>query len=156
MAAKPIYLTREKYQKYEGELQYLRDVRRREVAAKFHEVVEEGGEFETTAAYESVISEQAFLEGRIQAITDILSRASVVEARDPDGMVKIGSRVIVQEDGTDPEIFAIVGSTEADSGRGLISWESPLGQALLDHQSGDRVLVRTPGGTLHFTILQVD
>lgn len=152
---KVLYMTPEGHRKLEQELDYLRTVRRNDVARKIHETIEEGGELDENAAYEVVKTEQAFLEGRIQEIIDKLARASIVATHGTSNVIKIGSTVIIQQRDQSPETYMIVGSTEADPRRGKISWESPLGQALLNHQPGDEIEYKAPEGTFRYKILRI-
>jgi transcription elongation factor GreA len=71
------------------------------------------------------------------------------------GVIKLGSQVDLIEKGGHPERYTIVGATEADPGAGVISHESPLGQALLNHAAGDEITVETPGRILNFRIISV-
>jgi transcription elongation factor GreA len=155
MIGKVLYMTPEGHRKLEQELEYLRTVRRSEVARRIHESIEEGGELEENAAYEVAKTEQAFLEGRIQEIVEKLTRASIVETGEPSDLIKIGSSVVIEQKDQSPETYTIVGSTEADPRRGRISWESPLGQALLNHQSGDEIEYKAPDGLFRYKILKI-
>ncbi|MEW6093800.1 MAG: GreA/GreB family elongation factor, partial [Chloroflexota bacterium] len=100
---------------------------------------------------------QAFLEGRIQELDYLLRNAIIVEENDlPKDAVAVGTRVTVQEEGFDPEIFHVVGAKEADPRAGKISNESPIGQALMDHRVGDDVVAETPGGRIKLKILKIE
>lgn len=153
---KEIYLTREGRRKLEEELEHLRTVKREEVAELIASAKEEG-DISENAAYDEAKNQQAFLEGRIRDIKRILNNA--VEIGDGDGqadIVSIGSQVTVVEDGFDEEeTFRIVGSAEANPGKGLISNVSPMGQALLGRRAGDSVSVKSPGGLLSFEIRNI-
>lgn len=155
MANRYIYVTPQGLKKLEDELEFLRSVKRYEVAQRLHEAIEEGGELEENAAYEVAKTEQAFLEGRIREIEEKLSRAIIIEPGVPTGVAQIGSTVIVQENGGDPEVYTIVGASEANSREGLISYESPLGQALISKHAGDEISVKAPVGELRFRIIKV-
>lgn len=155
MAEEEIFLTLEGRRKLEEELEYLCTVRRAEVAARIHSAKEEGDIMEN-AAYDYAKEEQAFVEGRIQALETTLRRATIIEGGSTD-MVCLGACVTVMEQGGDTlETYQIVGSVEADPTKGRISNESPIGKALLDHCVGDEVAVSTPGGVLHFQIISID
>jgi transcription elongation factor GreA len=156
MAHKHIYLTPQGFKKLENELELLRSVKRHELAQRLHEAIEDGGELEENAAYEVAKIEQAFLEGRINAIVEKLGRAILVEPGTLIDEVQIGSTVIVQENGGNPEVFTIVGASEANPKEGLISYESPLGQALLNKHAGEDVIVKAPAGELRFRIIKVN
>lgn len=155
MASKEIFLTPEGRRKLEEELDYLRTVKRPEIARRIQAAKAEG-DISENAGYEEAKNQQAFLEGRILTIENMLKHARMIEDEaGPADRVRLGSWVTVKEGSELPERFRIVGSAEADPGKGLISNESPLGKALLDRTVGDKVLVRTPGGVLHFTIVEI-
>jgi transcription elongation factor GreA len=155
MVSKVIYMTPEGQQKLEQELEYLSTVKRREVAQRLHEAPEDGDGPEDNVAYEVAKNDQAFLEWRIREIEEKLARARLLEPCETVDKVRLGSKVVVQERGGSPETFIIVGTAEALPREGTISYESPLGLALLDHYQGDEILVDAPTGQLHFHILSV-
>jgi transcription elongation factor GreA len=155
MADKILYLTPSGLAKLEYELTYLQTARRKEVADCIRDALEETGDLDDNAAYEAAKLAQSFLEGRIMAIERTLARAQVIEATGPPDIAHIGSKVVVQEENGEPEDFMIVGFSEANSRAGLISYESPLGQALLERRAGEEILVKTPAGVLRFHILSV-
>ena len=150
----PSFLTREGYQKLQEELDYLRTVKRQEVAERLHEAME-GGELIEDAEYEAAKNEQAFVEGRIQELEILLANARVIqEAASPD-VVQVGSRVTIQDGESEPEVYTIVGPAEANPRNGRISNESPLGRALMEHRAGDTVRVDAPGGSFVVRVLKV-
>jgi transcription elongation factor GreA len=156
MAEEAIFVTLEGRYKLEEELEYLRTVRRAEVAERIHSAKEEGDIMEN-AAYDYAKEEQAFVEGRIQALEMTLRKAMIIEGGGSTDEVGLGARVTVMERGGDtPETYQIVGSVEADPTKGRISNESPIGKALLGHGVGDEVAVSTPGGVLHFQIVSIE
>jgi len=132
----PTFLTREGYLKLQEELEYLRTVRRQEVAQRLHEAME-GGELIEDAEYEAAKNEQAFVEGRIQELEMLLANARVIEATTHADLVTLGATVTIQEEGAEPEVYTIVGPAEANPRNGRISNESPLGRALIDRRPGD-------------------
>ena len=155
MAEEAIFLTLGGRRKLEEELEYLCTVRRAEVAERIRSAKEEG-DITENAAYDYAKEEQAFVEGRIQALETTLSKAILIEGGSTDE-VGLGARVTLVERGGDtPETYQIVGSVEADPTRGRISNESPIGKALLGHGVGDEVAVSTPGGVLHFQIVGIE
>ncbi len=155
MAEEGIFLTLEGQHKLEEELEYLRTVRRAEVAERIHSAKEEG-DITENAAYDYAKEEQAFVEGCIQALEMTLRKAIIIEGGSTDE-VGLGTRVTVMERGGDtPETYQIVGSVEADPTNGRISNESPMGKALLSHRVGDEVAVSTPDGILHFQIVSIE
>ncbi|HID87405.1 MAG TPA: transcription elongation factor GreA [Anaerolineae bacterium] len=154
MADKAVFLTPEGKKKLEEELEYLRSVKRLQVAQRIRAAKEDGDVMENVG-YDDAKNEQAFLEGRILTIESILKNAVLIEEEGPSDRVRLGSRVTVVERDGEPETFRIVGSAEADPSNGLISNESPLGKALLGHEVGEEVAVNTPGGLLYFTIVEI-
>jgi len=155
MANQSTVLTREGYEQFEAELNYLRTVRRSEVAGRLQRVFEEGGELTENAEYEDAQSERALVEGRIQELENLLSNAIIIDGDHPNDAVHLGSQVTVQEEGSEPEVFHIVGGAEAVLQKGHISNVSPLGQALLGKRVGDTVVIQTPDGPLTFKIIEI-
>ncbi len=150
----PSFLTREGYLKLQEELEYLRTVRRQEVAQRLHEAME-GGELIEDAEYEAAKNEQAFVEGRIQELEMLLANARVIEATNHADLVTLGATVTIEEEGAEPEVYTIVGPAEANPRNGRISNESPLGRALLDRRPGDVVRVDAPGGSFTVRVVKV-
>jgi transcription elongation factor GreA len=111
------FLTRTGYEKLEQELKYLRTVRRQEVAQRLHQALEEGDILEN-AELEDARNEQAFLEGRILTVENLLRNATIIEENGPREMVGIGSHVTIKESDEPPETYHIVGSAEADPTQG--------------------------------------
>ena len=151
----PSYLTSQGYQKLQEELNYLRTIKRQEVANRLHEAME-GGELIEDAEYEAAKNEQAFIEGRIQELELLLANARIIEETGNMDIAQIAAKVTIQEDDLEPEIYTIVGPAEANPREGRISNESPLGQALIDHRAGDIVTVEAPSGSFTVRILKVE
>ena len=154
MSEKKILITQEGLAKLQAELDELLSVRRQEVATKIKRAREMGGT-ENNAEYDDAKNEQAFVEGRILALENIVRNAVNIESPALPGVVQLGNKVLIQNQDGKIEQFTIVGSTEANPGEGKISNESPVGQALLDREVGDEVEVPTPAGTLKLTIIEV-
>lgn len=152
--SQPIYLTPEGETKLKAELAELTGGRREELSVRLRSAIQMG-DLSENADYHKAKEDQAFLEGRIQEIEAILRMATIVEKRQSD-VVMVGSRVTVQEEGLDPEIFDMVGAKEADPRNGKISNESPIGSALMNHRAGDVVEAQTPGGSIKFKIVKVE
>ena len=155
MTNQETFLTPEGHEKLVEELDYLKTVRRPEVANAIHEAKMDGDVSEN-AGYEEAKRQQAFLEGRIMTIEALLENAVIIKSNGSNDMVSLGSRVTVVEDGFEPESYSIVGSAEANPGDGRISNESPLGRALMGHRAGDRVAFNTPGGEVEVEILRIE
>lgn len=150
------YLTRQGYDKLQEELEYLRTVRRKEVADRLHEALE-GGDLgvDPDAEYEAAKNEQAFVEGRIKELEILLSNAKVVDAPEKADVVQVGAKVTVQEGDFEPEEYVIVGAAEANPREGRVSNESPLGKALLGHKAGDVVKVEAPAGSFTVKVIKL-
>lgn len=150
------YLTREGLREYEERLNYLRNVRRQEVAERLRLALEEGGELVENAEYEDAKNEQAFVEGEIMRLEMILSNAQIIEAG-PKDTIGLGDKVTVQEVGTDNiEVYHLVGAVEANPRAGKISYKSPLGRALMNHHVGDRITVNAPDGDFIFEVKAIE
>ncbi len=156
MSQRLVYMTQQGYERLEKELDYLKKVRRQEVAHRLHNALEEG-ELIENAELEEARREQAFLEGRIYDLEQQLRYAQIINETNLDkDHVTLGSHVLLQEEGAStPEEYQVVGSAEADPAEGKISNESPLGSALLNTKVGDKALVRAPDGDIVFTILEI-
>lgn len=151
------YLTREGYNRLQDELEFLRTVRRQEVADRLHEALE-GGDLgvDPDAEYEAAKNEQAFVEGRIKELEMLLSNARVVDAPEKTDVVVVGTRVTIQEDGAEEEEYVIVGAAEANPREGRISNESPLGRSLMGKRVGDTVSVEAPQGSFSVRVLKLE
>jgi transcription elongation factor GreA len=151
-----MYLTQAGFDKLQEELEYLRTVRRQEVAERLHEAMADGDAgIDNDAEVDAAKNEQAFVEGRIHELEIILSNARIIDENATFDVVEVGAKVEIQEDGTSPEKYTIVGAAEADPQNGYISNESPLGKALLGHKAGDVVTVHAPNGEFTVKVLKV-
>ena len=155
-AEKKNILTYEGLRKLEEELEDLKVVRRKEVADKIKEAREQG-DLSENAEYDAAKDEQREIEARIEELEKILKNADVVVEEDVDvDVINIGCKVKVYDKEYDEELdFRIVGSTEANSRKGRISNESPVGRALLGHVVGDIVEIDTPMGLDRYEILNI-
>ena len=153
-AQKTYFLTPEGKRKLEEELEYLRTVKRQEVARNLRAAIEEG-DLSENAGYEESKRQQALLEGRIREVEALLANARILEEKQGSEVVSLGSRVTIVEEGGSPETYQIVGPAEADPFQGRISNESPLGRELLGHRLGDIVEVETPDGPIRFEIIAI-
>jgi transcription elongation factor GreA len=149
------FLTRDGYKKLKEELEYLKTVRRVEVAQAIHDAKIDGDVMEN-AGYEEAKRQQAFLEGRIMTVEALLKSAVLIESNGCTDTVVLGSRVTVVEAGFDPETYSIVGSAEANPGAGRISNESPLGKALIGHKAGDKVTFAAPSGLVEIKVISIE
>lgn len=153
MNNKPAYLSKDGLEKLREELDEMVNVRRAEVATRIHEA-KEHGDITENAEYEDAKNEQAFVEGRIQALSALIKNAVVIDENHSTTHVQIGSTVTLQsQDGK--ESFTIVGSAEAAPAEGRISNESPVGRALLGKKKGESVVVTVPAGDTSYKILSI-
>ncbi len=150
---KPVYLSAEGLKKLETELEELRTTKRAEVAERIHNAME-FGDFSENSELEQAKNDQAFLEGRILSLEQMLKKAVVIEQNGHHDLVELGSKVTVEADGQRTE-YVIVGSAEAAPGQGRISNESPVGKALLGHRAGETVKLNVPAGSVEMRILGV-
>lgn len=139
------------------ELETLKVVRRKEVAAKMKEAREQG-DLAENAEYDAAKDEQSKIEARIEQIENLIKNAEVVAGgRGKPRKVNVGCAVKVHDEEFNEDLdFSIVGSTEANSLEGKISNESPVGSALIGHKTGDVVTVDTAAGEITYTILSID
>ena len=149
-------LTYEGLKKLEDELQDLKVVKRKEVAQKIKEAREQG-DLSENAEYDAAKDEQRDIEARIEEIEKILKNAEVVVEEDVDlGSINIGCQVRILDIEFDEElVYKIVGSTEANSLKGKISNESPVGKALIGSKVGDTISVETPAGVFQYKVLEI-
>ena len=148
-------LTYEGLQKLESELHNLKVVKRKEVAQKIKEAREQG-DLSENAEYDAAKDEQRDIEARIDEIEKILKNAEVVVEEEVDlDKISVGCRVKILDMEYDEELdYKIVGSTEANSLKGKISNESPVGKALLGAKVGEVVTVETQAGDLNYKVLE--
>ena len=149
-------LTYEGLKKLEDELENLKVVRRKEVSQKIKEAREQG-DLSENAEYDAAKDEQRDIEARIEELEKILKNAEVVVEEEADlDKVSVGCSVKILDCEFDEELeYKIVGSTEANSLKGKISNESPVGKALLGKQVGDTVTVETPAGEFSYKVLSI-
>ena len=149
-------LTYQGLQKLEEELQNLKVVRRKEVAQKIKEAREQG-DLSENAEYDAAKDEQRDIEARIEDIEKILKNAEVVVEEEVElDKIGIGCKVKILDVEENEELeYKIVGSTEANSLKGKISNESPVGKALLGAKIGDVVKVETHVGELEYKVLEI-
>ena len=156
MEEKKNILTREGLKKYEDELHELKVVRRKEVAQKIKDAREQG-DLSENAEYDAAKDEQRDIEARIEELEKILKNVEVVDEEDVTAdHIMIGSKVKIYDIEFDEELsYKVVGSTEANSIKGKISNESPVGKALMGAVVGDIVTVHTPAGESQFKVLEI-
>lgn len=157
MAQTPQILTPAGKAKLQEELAELKGPRREEIARRLKSAIEMG-DLSENADYHAAKEDQGFIEGRIQQIEAILYSATLVEESEINtSIVQIGNTVTVQEENEPEETFFIVGANEANPRERKISYESPMGSALMGHKKGQTVEVVLPNNSiLKIKILKIE
>jgi len=153
---KEIILTREAFAKYQQKLDYYKTHHRKEVAERIKQA-KEFGEIGENSEYEDAKSEQAFIEGEIMNLENILRYAKVLDEKEiPKDIVSLGSTVMVKnmKSGSQTE-YTIVGTMESDPSRGFISNESPVGSALLGARNNDVLEVKVPREIMQLQVVKI-
>lgn len=149
------YLSKEKFEQLKTELETLKSVKRKEIADKL-EFAKGLGDLSENAEYHEAREAQATLEDRISQLESILSNAEIV-ATHHSNVVEIGSVVHVQKSTEKTKYtYTLVGSEEADTTTGKISFKSPLGQALLGKKKGEEFKFKTPKGEVTYTVTSIE
>lgn len=149
------YLSKEKFNLLKNELEELKTVKRKEIAEEL-EFAKGLGDLSENAEYHEAREAQAALEDRIMQLESILANAEIVAAHHSN-QVEVGSVVHVKKAGEKSErTYTIVGSEEADTAAGKISFKSPLGQALLGKKKGEEFKFKTPAGEASYTVLSIE
>lgn len=154
--AKELLMTADGLKKLEDELENLKVFRRKEVAEKIKQALA-FGDLSENSEYDEAKNEQAQVEARIAQIEGMLKIAHVIDdAAINTDAVSIGTRVkLLDVEFDDEEEYSIVGSSEADPSQNRLSYESPVGKALLGKKVGDIVEVDAPAGKIQFKILDI-
>ena len=156
MKEKEVILTLAGLKNLEEELEQLKTVRRREIAARIKQAIE-FGDISENSEYEDAKNEQAFIEGRILTLEKMLRNAKIIDDENIDiEEVHIGSKVLLKDlEFGDEFEYTIVGSVEADPNASKISNESPVGKAILGKPKGSIVEVNVPAGMLKYQIMDI-
>lgn len=157
MVQKEVVLTLAGLEKLEEELEILKTKKRREIAERIKQAIA-FGDITENSEYDEVKKEQAFIEGRIGTIENLLKNAKVIDDEDISvEVVSIGCVVTVKDLAYDETVeYKIVSSAEADPSRLMISNESPVGKALMGHRVGDVVEIQVPDGSIKFQIMEIN
>lgn len=155
-AMERVPMTERGYTRLQEELKTLKSVERPAVIRALEEA-RAHGDLSENAEYHAAKERQSFIEGRVQELEDKLSRAQVIDVGKLKGKeVKFGATVTLADEDTDEKkTYQLVGSDEADIGKGLMSITSPLGRALVNKEVGDTVEVETPGGSKSYELVKV-
>ncbi len=147
------YLTGEGLEKLKKELEYLENVKRKEVSERLKQAISQG-DLKENAGYDAAKDEQGFIEGRIRELRGIIGQAEVIKKKEGN-LVQIGSFVSLSSDDGE-EKFQLLGPEEADILENKISFKSPLGEALLGKKKGETVNINAPGGKKRYKIVDID
>lgn len=149
-------LTRKGFLRLEQELKNLKGVERPNIIAAIAEA-RSHGDLSENAEYSAAKEKQSFIEGRIQELEAVVSRAQVIDPAEVEGdVIRFGATVAVVDVDTDKEnSYQIVGDYEADINENKISLSSPLAKALIGKEVGDEVEYMAPGGKKTFEILEI-
>ncbi|AND41599.1 transcription elongation factor GreA [Cytobacillus firmus] len=157
MATEKVFpMTQAGKEKLEQELEYLKSVKRKEVVERI-KIARSFGDLSENSEYDSAKEEQAFVEGRITTLENMIRNAKIIQEEEMAGdIVGLGRSVTFVElpDG-DEETYTIVGSAEADPFEGKISNDSPIAKSLIGRTVGDEVTVQTPGGEMNVRIVSI-
>src|SRR5437773_7220217 len=150
---KPVYVSADGLKKIQSELEELKNNGRQRVAERIHAAME-FGDFTENSELEQAKNDQAFLEGRILTLEQMVKNAAIIDENANHDVVEIGSHVTIEQDG-ERDQYVIVGSAEAAPAEGRISNESPVGKALIGHKKGDLVRASVPRGEVELKIVAV-
>jgi transcription elongation factor GreA len=153
---KATYLTEDGEKKLRAELEHLTGTVRIELSKRLRSAIQMG-DLSENADYAAAKEEQGFIEGRIAYITQLLRNVVIIDENAlATGTIEIGSKVTIKE-GSNPEMtFVLVGPQEADPINGRISFNSPIGEALIGHKKGDDIQAVTPVGVKIFTVIKIE
>ncbi|MEW9107868.1 transcription elongation factor GreA [Cytobacillus gottheilii] len=157
MATEKVFpMTQAGKEKLEQELEQLKSVKRKEVVERI-KIARSFGDLSENSEYDSAKEEQAFVEGRITTLENMIRNAKIIEEEDmsTDGVSLGRSVTFVELPDGDEETYTIVGSAEADPFDGKISNDSPIAKSLLGRKVGDEVTVQTPGGDMNVRIVSI-
>ena len=158
MAIEKVFpMTKAGKEKLEQELEQLKTVKRKEVVERI-KIARSFGDLSENSEYDSAKDEQAFVEGRITTLENMIRNARIIEESDlVSDAVSLGKSVtFVELPNGEEETYTIVGSAEADPFEGKISNDSPIAQSLIGKKVGDQVSVQTPGGEMQVKIVSIN
>ena len=153
MAPKKELMTQQTHEALERELKELVSVRRKEVAAAL-ESAKSQGDLSENAEYHEAREEQAMVEHRIGQIEEMLKHAEIVGKHSTD-VVEVGATVVVKKPDGAKVTYTLVGAEETDVAAGKISYQSPLGQALMGKRKGECAIVNTPKGEVCYDVVEI-
>ena len=155
MTQKTTVLTQDGYDKLVEKLNYLKSVKRLEVAERLNIAISLG-DLSENSEYDDAKNEQGHLEAEIRELEAKLNNSDIIQGVSLGDTISVGSKVVIREVDTDEtETYMIVGSTEADPDEGKISNESPVGAALIGQSAGTVIQIHAPAGILEYEIVEI-
>ncbi|MBQ7630965.1 MAG: transcription elongation factor GreA [Selenomonadaceae bacterium] len=155
MAKKTTVLTQDGYDKLVEKLNYLKSVKRLEVAERL-KIAISLGDLSENSEYDDAKNEQGHLEAEIRELEAKLNNSDIIHGVSAGDTISIGSKIVIREmDSDETETYMIVGSTETDPDNGKISNESPIGAAMIGHSAGDVIQVHAPVGVIEYEIVEI-
>ena len=152
-----VYLTRDGYDKLMADLEYLKNVKRREISKAIGEARDQG-DISENAEYDAAKDAQGLCEKRIAELEMKLASARILDDEDiPKDQILIGAKVKLQDVDTNEDVsYTLVASEESDYAQGKISVTSPVGEALLEHRVGDIVEIKVPAGVIKYKVISIE
>jgi len=148
------YLSKEKYEELQKELDHLKNTRRKEIAEHL-EFAKSLGDLSENAEYHEARQDQAEIEDRIAQLEALLQSAEIA-SRTKGDVVAVGSTVVVKREGEkENRTYIIVGAEESNTAEGKISYKSPIGEALMGKAKGATVICKIPSGEIKCTIVEI-
>jgi transcription elongation factor GreA len=148
------YVSSQKLKELKKELEERKIVLRQQIAERIREAQTQGDVTEN-AEYAEAKEVQAFNEGRILELENLINNAVVIFRRRKKDAIQVGSQIIVKDRKNKKFEFTIIGSEDANPIEGKISNESPLGRAFLNRKQGEEITVQTPKGKIKYKIVKI-
>ncbi len=149
------YMTQEGYEAAKKQLEYLQTIKRAEIVERIAEA-RSHGDLSENAEYDAARNEQAANEGEIAELDYKVKNAVIIEENEDNSVVHIGASVTVHDFEFEEDVtYSIMGTTEVDAMKNIISNESPVGAALLGRKKGETVTVKAPEGEYKLKILKI-
>jgi len=150
-----IILTKEGFAKLESELDELKTVKRKELAARIKLAISYG-DLKENSEYHSAKNDQSFMETRIMILEKMLNKARIADDSMDISTVQVGLIAVVNDVEFSEKLeYMLVGSSEADATENKISYESPLGKALMGQSVGSIISVNAPMGVIKYELLEI-
>ncbi|HSG04991.1 MAG TPA: transcription elongation factor GreA [Nitrospiria bacterium] len=149
-------ITKEGFEKLKEELARLKKKERPAVIKAISEA-RAHGDLSENAEYHAAKEKQSFIEGKIQELNARVAHAEVIDPKTLkyEKVVFGATVVLVDEKGENEKTYQLVGETESDLKNGKISVTSPVGRALIGHEVGDEVEIKTPARTITYEIMDI-